>query len=119
LLGLAGSLPFLWFDRFALASVAGYRWQTWMSLVFLGVVYFTVTMVIFFHILIRLDAGQIMVSNYLQPVFGVFVAAVLLHEKITLGMLGGGLLVVLGTVLATFEDTWRGRVRIAVSLTEE
>lgn len=119
LLGLAGSLPFLWFDRFALASVAGYRWQTWMSLVFLGVVYFTVTMVIFFRILIRLDAGQIMVSNYLQPVFGVFVAAVLLHERITLAMLGGGLLVVLGTVLATFEDTWRERVRIAVSLTEE
>ncbi|MCX6621285.1 MAG: DMT family transporter [Acidobacteria bacterium] len=111
LLAFACSLPFLSFERFALASVAGYRWQTWMSLIFLGVVYFTVTMVVFFRILVRLDDGQIMVSNYLQPVFGVLVAAVLLHEKITLNMLGGGLLVVLGTVLATFEGTRRGRAR--------
>ncbi|MEK7751524.1 MAG: DMT family transporter, partial [Acidobacteriota bacterium] len=90
LLGFAGSLPFVGFERFAVASVAGYRWQTWMSLLFLGVVYFTVTMIVFLRILVRLDAGQIMVSNYLQPVFGVLIAAVLLHESITLGMLGGG-----------------------------
>jgi drug/metabolite transporter (DMT)-like permease len=101
LLGLVGTLPFVGMERLTPAMVAAYRWQTWLSLLFLGLVYFTGAMIVFFRILNRLDAGQIMVSNYLQPVFGVLTAAVLLRESITPGMLGGGLLVVLGTVLAT------------------
>jgi drug/metabolite transporter (DMT)-like permease len=50
-----------------------------------------------------------MVSNYLQPVFGVLSAAVLLREKITWNMISGGLLVLAGTALATFEDAWRSK----------
>lgn len=64
-------------------------------------------MVIFYRILVRLDAGQIMVSNYLQSLFGVVMAAILLGEKVTITMIGGGLFVIGGTVLATFEETWQ------------
>ena len=108
-LGLLASLPFLYFEPTAIPDIAGYTAQTWFSLVFLGAVYFTATMIVFFRILTRLDAGQIMVSNYLQPVFGVLAAAVLLRERITWNMVSGGLLVLAGTALATFEDLWRAR----------
>jgi drug/metabolite transporter (DMT)-like permease len=107
LLGFLISLPFVSVEGFSFQTVLGYRWQTWVALCFLGTIYFAFTMILFNRILVRLDAGQIMVSNYLQPFFGVLMAAVLLHERITLPMIVGGILVVGGTVLATFEDSWR------------
>lgn len=44
-----------------------------------------------------------MVFAYLQPVFGVIVAAVLLHEKITASMVIGGVLVAAGTLIVALE----------------
>jgi drug/metabolite transporter (DMT)-like permease len=107
LLGFLGTLPFLLVEGPDLRAVLDYRWQTWLSLIFLGVVYFAVAMLIFYRILVRLDAGQIMVSNYLQPFFGVLMAALLLRERVTVTMVIGGLLVIGGTALATFEESWR------------
>ena len=106
-MGFLASIPFLLFEDFSFASVLAYKWQTWLSLVYLGSIYFAAAMIIFYGILHRLDAGQIMVSNYLQPFFGVVMAAILLRENITFNMIAGGLLVIGGTVLATFEDSWR------------
>jgi drug/metabolite transporter (DMT)-like permease len=107
LLGFLGTVPFVLGQGFDFRAVLNYRWQTWLSLVFLGVIYFAFAMIIFYRILVRLDAGQIMVSNYLQPLFGVVMAAILLGEKVTFTMIGGGLLVIGGTVLATFEGSWQ------------
>ena len=47
---------------------------------------------IFLIVLSRLDATQASLSNYLIPFFGVVVAAIMLHEKLTLYMIFGGLL---------------------------
>ena len=105
-LGFLASIPFLIFEDFT-TSVFDYNWKTWLSLVYLGAIYFATAMIIFYRILIRLDASQIMVSNYLQPFFGVVAAVILLSEKITFSMIAGGLLVIGATVLATFEDSWR------------
>jgi drug/metabolite transporter (DMT)-like permease len=107
LMGFLISLPFLPVEGFDLPAVLGYTWQTWLSLCFLGTVYFAFTMIVFYRILVRLDAGQIMVSNYLQPFFGVLMAAMLLGERITFPMIIGGCLVLIGTTLATFEESWR------------
>jgi drug/metabolite transporter (DMT)-like permease len=107
LMGFLISLPFLPVEGFDVRTVVDYTWQTWLALLFLGTVYFAFTMIVFYRILVRLDAGQIMVSNYLQPFFGVLMAAVLLGEKITTSMMLGGLLVLVGTTLATFEESWR------------
>jgi len=117
-LGFIGSVPFVALERFHVSSVLGYRWQTWAALVFLGTIYFAMAMVIFFRILTRLDAGQIMVSNYLQPFFGVLMAAVLLHERVTLAMAIGGVLVIGGTALATFEESWQARKLSAARLSD-
>jgi drug/metabolite transporter (DMT)-like permease len=103
-LGFMASLPFMAFERSSLQPISSYTALTWLSLIFLGGVYYTATMKISFRILNRLDAGQIMVSNYLQPVFGVLTAALILSEHITWNMIGGGLLVVSGTGIATFEE---------------
>jgi drug/metabolite transporter (DMT)-like permease len=109
LIGLLGALPFLYFEGFTLAGVSAYTPTTWLSLGFLGVVFYALTMIVFFRILVHLEAGQIMVSTYLQPVFGVLMAAIVLHEKITLRMILSGLLVLGATVLATYGESWRLR----------
>ncbi|NUN02891.1 MAG: DMT family transporter, partial [Bryobacteraceae bacterium] len=107
LLGFLGAAPFLYFEDFTPAAVAGYTLTTWLSLAFLGVVFYALTMIVFFRLLVYLDAGQIMVATYLQPVLGVLVAAIVLREKITLAMIGSGLLVLGATVLATYGESWR------------
>lgn len=107
LLGFLGALPFLYFDDFTAAAVAGYTPTTWLSLVFLGVVFYALTMVIFFKLLVYLDAGQIMVATYLQPVLGVLTAAIVLRENITLPMIGSGVLVLAATILATYGESGR------------
>jgi drug/metabolite transporter (DMT)-like permease len=111
LIGFFGCIPFLYFEDFKLSSIAGYTGQTWASLAFLGAIFYAVTVIIFFRILVRLDAGQIMVSCYLQPVFGLVMAALMLGEEITAAMILGGLLVVAGTVLATYGEAWWYRRR--------
>lgn len=102
-IGLVGSLPFLVLDPIRWGAVQGYSLTTWLSLLFLGTVFYSFTVIIFFKILVRIDAGQIMIFAYLQPVFGVVMAAVLLNEQIAVSMVMGGLLVVAGTLVVAFE----------------
>lgn len=102
-LGFVGSLPFLYFEPFRPSSVMAYTSYTWLSLIFLGTIYFSFTMVIFYRILTRLDAGQIMIFAYLQPIFGVIMAVILLHEKVTVSMVIGGLMVIAGTFVVALE----------------
>jgi drug/metabolite transporter (DMT)-like permease len=104
-LGFLGSLPFLFLEPPRLNSIRSYSLYTWLALLFLGTVYFSFAMVIFYRILARLDAGQIMVFTYLQPVFGVLVAHFILHENMTVSMIVGGVLVVLGTLLVALEGS--------------
>ena len=58
-------------------------------------------MVIFLHVLTRLDATQAALSNYLIRFFGVLMAAVVLHERLTGFMMAGGLLALTSTLLIT------------------
>lgn len=102
-LGFVASLPFLYFEPFKLHSIRLYTLYTWLSLIFLGVVFYSYAMVIFYKILVRLDAGQIMIFAYIQPVFGVFVAAILLHERLSTNMIIGGLLVIGGALIVALE----------------
>jgi drug/metabolite transporter (DMT)-like permease len=102
-LGFIGSLPFVYVEPFKLTAVRLYTPYTWMALIFLGAIFYAYAMVVFYKILVRLDAGQIMVFAYLQPVFGVLMAAVALHERLTGSMAIGGLLVVAGTLVVALE----------------
>jgi drug/metabolite transporter (DMT)-like permease len=109
-IAFAGSLPFLAIDHFRVEAMRAYTLTTWLSLLFLGTVFYSWTVMIFFKILVRLDAGQIMIFAYLQPVSGVVMAAILLHERVTASVMLGGLLVVAGTLVVAFERPARVEV---------
>jgi drug/metabolite transporter (DMT)-like permease len=67
-------------------------------------------MVIFLNVLTRLDATQAGLSNYLIPFFGVLIAAAVLHERLTMFMVLGGVLVLASTLLVTvYEERQRAR----------
>ncbi len=109
-LGFIGSVPFLHFEPFRAEAVRSYTLYTWLALIFLGAVFYAYAMVVFYRIFVRLEAGQIMVFAYLQPVFGILVAAVFLHERIAFSMITGGLLVVAGTLIVALERPEEGAV---------
>lgn len=81
----------------------------WAGLLALATLQYFASMVIFLIVLSRLDATQASLSNYLIPFFGVVVAAIMLHEKLTLYMIFGGLLVLTSTLLVTVYDEHRQR----------
>ncbi len=81
----------------------------WAGLAALAVLQYFASMVIFLTVLARLDATQASLSNYLIPFFGVLVAAIMLHEKLTLYMILGGMLVLASTLLVTVYDEHRQR----------
>lgn len=79
--------------------------SVWAALMVLAVLQYGLSMVLFLHVLSRLDATQAALSNYLIPFFGVLIAAVLLGERLTRFMILGGTLVLGSTLLITvFEE---------------
>ena len=87
-----------------------YNKVVWLGLVMLALFQYFLSMVIFLNVLTRLDATQAAVSNYLIPFFGVVIAAIVLHERLTKFMVAGGILVLASTLLVTvYEEQQRMR----------
>ena len=63
----------------------------------------------FYPVSTRLDATQASLSNYMIPFFGLVIAALVLHERLTLPMIFGGALVLLSTLLITVYEEHRNR----------
>jgi drug/metabolite transporter (DMT)-like permease len=61
----------------------------------------TSAMVLFFWVIKRIDLTRASLSIYLLPVFGVLISTLTLKEKIRWELLAGGMLVFVGTFLAT------------------
>lgn len=90
----------------------------WMGLLALAVFVYVVSMVIFLNVLTRLDATQASLSNYLIPFFGVIIAALALHERLTKYMVIGGVLVLASTLLVTvYEERQRARSKSELART--
>ena len=84
----------------------------WVGLIMLALFQYFLSMVLFLNVLTRLDATQAALSNYLIPFFGVIIAAVVLHERLTGFMILGGLLVLASTLLVTvYEERQRLKVQ--------
>ncbi len=87
-----------------------YNKVVWLGLVMLALFQYFLSMVIFLNVLTRLDATQAAVSNYLIPFFGVVVAAIVLHERLTKFIVVGGILVLASTLLVTvYEEQQRAQ----------
>lgn len=95
----------------AFRSLPTFTPLVWLGLLLLAVFQYFLSLVIFLRVLTRLDATQAGLSNYMIPVFGVVVAAIVLHERLTTSMLLGGCLVLASTLLVTlFEQHMPTRV---------
>ena len=83
--------------------------SVWAGVAALALLQYFASMVIFLTVLSRLDAIQASLSNYMIPFFGVVVAAIVLHEKLTGYMVFGGLLVLASTLLVTVYEEHQKR----------
>jgi drug/metabolite transporter (DMT)-like permease len=92
----------------AFAGVPHYTLTTWVGILILAFFQYFLSMLIFLTVLKRLDATQASLCNYLIPFFGLVIAAVVLHERLTWYMLLGGMLVLASTLLVTtYEERQR------------
>ncbi len=73
----------------------------WLSLGMIAFFCLTSAMMLFFWVIKRIDLTQAALSIYLLPVFGVLISTVTLKEKMRWQLLAGGILVAVGTYLAT------------------
>jgi drug/metabolite transporter (DMT)-like permease len=89
----------------SLGAIASYTVAVWVSLLVLSVFSWGLAMVLWMHLLRRLDVSQASVSIYLLPLLGVLFSALILKERITTAILAGGLLTLAGTFLITSADS--------------
>jgi drug/metabolite transporter (DMT)-like permease len=88
--------------------------KVWLGIVLLAGFQYFLSMILFLTVLTRLDAAQAGLSNYLIPVFGVLIAAIVLGERLTARMAIGGLVVLGSTLLITvYEEHYAARARAA------
>ncbi len=93
-----------------------FGWPVWISLVSISVFSLTLATVLFFAVLQKLDVTQAILSVYMAPIFGVLIAAVTVHERITMALVLGGMLVFVSTFLVTYyEERMRRRAAAAHS----
>jgi drug/metabolite transporter (DMT)-like permease len=94
----------LYVEPHGFTNLPHYNMTVWVGLVMLALFQYFLSMVIFLNVLTRLDATQAAVSNYLIPFFGVLIAAIVLHERLTRFMIAGGILVLASTLLVTVYE---------------
>jgi drug/metabolite transporter (DMT)-like permease len=88
------------------ARIPSFTARTWVGLILLTVFHNWLSMVLFLKALKRLYAIQVALSNYLITFFGLPIAAIWLHERLTLLAIVGGIIVLCSTLLITlWEDT--------------
>jgi len=90
--------------------------KVWLGVLLLAALQYFLSMILFLTVLTRLDAAQAGLSNYLIPVFGVVIAAIVLGERLTTRMAIGGLVVLGSTLLITvYEEHYVPRMAAAAA----
>ncbi len=100
------SLPLLiWVEPFSFRAFRSFDWQSWAAFAFLALLMYGASMLLFFKALQHLDVTTASASLYLVPVFGVFLASVLLGERLNFLAIVGTAIVLMATVLIMKYDT--------------
>jgi len=89
------------YEPFAFGRLGTLDWPVWSSLLAIAVFSLSVSMVLFFWVIARIEVTQASVSIYLLPVLGVLISTVTLKEKITFQLVIGAVLVFVSTYLVT------------------
>jgi drug/metabolite transporter (DMT)-like permease len=101
----AASLPLLiWLEPLHWTAIRQLDVKAWMAFAFLALFMYSASMLLFFHVLRKLPVTVASSSLYLVPVFGVVIAAVLLHERLSAVALTGAGVVLMATVLVMRYD---------------
>ncbi len=99
------SIPLvLWVNPFHLDVFRAFTVQSWSAFAYQGVIAYCIAMLIFFTALRHLEVTVASVSLYLNPVFGVIIAALLLHERLSGLAICGSAIVFLSTLLIMRYD---------------
>jgi len=100
--------------------VMGYSVRIWLAIGILGVLSWGVAMILWMWVLKRLEVGQVSVSIYLLPFFGLLLSILSVHDRMTLPQIVGGLLTVASTAsLTLFESRRAGSVQDPANIVEE
>ena len=89
------------FERSSFGRLAMLGPVAWLNLLVLAVFSLSMSMLLYFWVIQRIDVTQASLSIYLLPVFGVILSSITLHEKITTQLMVGGALVFVSTFLVT------------------
>jgi drug/metabolite transporter (DMT)-like permease len=94
--------PFVWYyEGNVLSGFISFTTKTWIGLILLTVFHNFLSMILFFKALKNLEAIQVALSNFLITFFGLPVAVIFLHEKLSLLSIAGGMLVLTSTIVIT------------------
>jgi drug/metabolite transporter (DMT)-like permease len=98
-------LPFvLYGETTTFKNIPVFTTNTWIGLILLTVFHNFLSMILFFIALKKLDAIQVALSNFLITFFGLPIAAIWLHEKLsTLSIIGGALILISTLVITIWE----------------
>ncbi len=100
------SVPLLiWAEPFSWGTFQKFDWQSWAAFAFLALFMYEASMLLFFKALQHLDVTTASATLYLVPVFGVFLAAVLLGERLNTLAIAGSAIVLVATLLIMKYDT--------------
>jgi drug/metabolite transporter (DMT)-like permease len=98
------------FERSPIAAFTSLGAGVWASLLTIAIFSLSVSMLLYFWVIEKIDVTQASLSIYLLPVFGVLLSTVVVRERITEQLVFGGLLVFAGTFLVTvYEEGKRMR----------
>ena len=89
------------------SQIPHFTLQTWIGMALLTFLHNFLSMILFLKALKNLDAIQASLSNYLITFFGLPIAAIWLHEKLSLAAIVGGVLVLGSTLLITVWEELR------------
>ena len=94
-------------ERDVFSRIPEFTSRTWIGMILLTFFHNFLSMVLWLKALKKLDAIQAALSNYLITFFGVPIAALWLGERLTLGGIAGGILVLGSTLLITLWERKR------------
>jgi drug/metabolite transporter (DMT)-like permease len=98
------------FERPQSAAFTSLGASVWASLLTIAIFSLSVSMLLYFWVIEKIDVTQASLSIYLLPVFGVLLSTVVVRERITASLMFGGLLVFAATFLVTvYEERKRMR----------
>lgn len=115
IVGCIAATPLLiWVEPFSLNGLLNNDAEVVWSVVELSVIVYGVSSLLFFRVLARMDVTLAILGNYLLPFLIALLGVVMLGERITTVMLGGGALILASTFMVTAYEqrilAWMNRI---------